>query len=329
MWRHHSTANSESNTVLHPCGCPLELALDAKSPTPTSPNATRTYISTAIMPDEPNQAAGDATVTASLLAFKAPPFYAHDPNLWFNIVECNFKSNRITASITKFSHVTALLPQEVLTKVSDVVAKALQSQTPYEDLKTAIVKRLESSISTRLQELLSKEELGNEKPSDLLRRMQRLLQDKYDSFDPVLFRQLYYQRLPTVIQNSFFAVKDKVSLEELAQLADDFMSTVPNQPTISHVAAPTTAPTVDDYKRLTDVVSQLTLQVNSLSQRLETRERSRSRDHFRRRSRSSSRPRKKFFCWYHHMFGEKANRCTEPCDYKSNKTTSENEQGGH
>ncbi|KAK8385614.1 hypothetical protein O3P69_016412 [Scylla paramamosain] len=76
-------------------------------------------------------------------------------------------------------------------------------------------------------ELLSKEELGGEKPTDLLRRMKKLLGDKYTSFDKELFLQLFYQRLPPDTQRCLFTVKNKLSVDELATLADEFMATLP------------------------------------------------------------------------------------------------------
>ncbi|KAK8392353.1 hypothetical protein O3P69_014600 [Scylla paramamosain] len=71
-----------------------------------------------------------------------------------------------------------------------------------------------------LTELLSKEELGGEKPTDLLRCMKKLLGDKYTSFDKELFLQLFYQRLPPDTQRCLFTVKNKLSVDELATLAD-------------------------------------------------------------------------------------------------------------
>ncbi|XP_076067653.1 uncharacterized protein LOC143040445 [Oratosquilla oratoria] len=157
--------------------------------------------------------------------------------------------------LTKFSHACGLLPSDVLLQVSDTISKAPTSGTPYEDLKKAVLDRLESSEATRLQELLSKEELGNEKPSDLLRRMKRLLGDKYATFDTSILRHLFYQRLPTTIQGNLFSAKNKLSLDELATLADEFMASVP-------IARPTIANLADQSatQALTELVSKLTLQ---------------------------------------------------------------------
>ena len=113
--------------------------------------------------------------------------------MWFAIIECNFKAAYITANLTRITHAMALLLPDVLFKVSDVIINAAASITPYDDLKAAVLSRQQSTVTARLQELLSKEELGDEKPSDLLRRMKKLLGDKYSAFDTDLFR---HQRLP-------------------------------------------------------------------------------------------------------------------------------------
>ncbi|KAK8373215.1 hypothetical protein O3P69_017408 [Scylla paramamosain] len=84
-----------------------------------------------------------------------------------------------------------------------------------------------TTAASTLTELLSQEELGGEKPTDLLRRMKKLLGDKYPSFDKELFLQLFYQRLPPDTQRCLFTVKNKLSVDELATLADEFMATLP------------------------------------------------------------------------------------------------------
>ena len=272
-----------------------------------------------------------ATATASPVIFKAPEFCSHDPTLWFNLLEMNFKVNRITSSVSKFSLATQKLPSEVLTKVSDVIQLAITSQQPYEDLKKAVIDRLESTVTTRLQELLSKEELGNEKPTDLLRRMKRLLSDKYATFDQSVFRQLFYQRLPSVIQANLFTVKDKLSLEELAKLADDFMDSVPSTK-VAAIAPPTES--TSEVQQLTAVVSQLTLQLNALQEKFDTvinarsdsPHRGRPRERPRERSRSFSRNRGDAVCFYHARYGRKAKKCVQPCDFP---TSTLNDGGDH
>ncbi|XP_076044683.1 uncharacterized protein LOC143027299 [Oratosquilla oratoria] len=256
--------------------------------------------------DPPHQ---PATLSA-VHAFRAPPFLSHDPTVWFHILECNFKSSRIWISLAKFSNACSLLPPDVFSRVSDAISTALISDTPYEYSKDAILARFQSSVATRLQELLSKEELGNERPSDLLRRMRSLLADKYDTFDKALFLQLFYQRLPATIQRSLFTVKDHLPVDKLPTLADELIETV-SSPSVSHIKPDPL------YERLVDMVTQLTLQVSELKEQVQTAD----RRNFSRRQRSRSRPGSKStdctpaVCYYHAQFGSKAHKCNQPCAF--------------
>ena len=260
------------------------------------------------------------TMEASLNTFRAPPFCNHDPSMWFSLLECGFMANKITKSLTKFLHTTSLLPPDVLSQVSDVIATAAQSETPYEDLKTAILTRLQSSVTARLQELLSKEELGNEKPSDLLRRMKKLLGESYRTFDQTLFHHLFYQRLPPSIQRNLFSVKSKLTIEELAELADEFMTSIPSEPVVQNIS-PVHSSRIGD---LLGKISQLTQQVHSLQEQFSRRSQHQNRSTSRHRCRSKS-PRRaaNSFCYYHRKYGANAYRCTKPCAYKQPKDNGE------
>ncbi|XP_076047340.1 uncharacterized protein LOC143028866 [Oratosquilla oratoria] len=195
--------------------------------------------------------------------FRAHPFSDRDPTIWFTILECNFKAGHITTSLTKISHACGLLPPDVLLQVWDTISKAPTSDTPYEDLKQAVLDHLESSKATRLKELISKKELGDEKPSDLLRRMKRLLGDKYAAFGRSILLHLFHKRLPPTIKVNLFSAKNKLLLEELATLADDFIASVP-------VARLTIAKIADQSatQELTELVSKLTLQVSALQEQV-------------------------------------------------------------
>ena len=256
------------------------------------------------MPDDAN--------IASSVSIRAPPFCSQDPSVWFSILECSFTSCKVTNSLTKFTHAVSLLPPDVLPQVSDVISAASTSTTPYDDLKTAVLTRLQSSITTRLQELLSKEELGDEKPSDLYRRMKQLLGDKFHSFDADIFKQLFYQRLPPAVQRCLFSIKDSLQSDAIATLADDFVATLPS-PHASAVSS--TAPADDSrFTALTKQIDLLTSQVASLQKQLQHRPRScSSTPHQRHRSRSKS----PAVCWYHTRFGDNAVKCTAPCTFKT------------
>ena len=253
-------------------------------------------------------------LSASAVAFRGPVFCSQDPAMWFSILECSFKASSTTKSLTKFNHAVSLIPANYLSQVSDVLSAAINSDEPYEDLKSAVLTRLQTSAATRLQELLTKEELGNEKPTNLLLRMKKLLGDKYSSFDQDVFKQLYYQRLPATIQSNLFSVKSKLDIDELAKLADEFMSTVPSTLPINKVSIK------PDHDQLTSLVSNLSLQVDALRKELNEQRRSRSRSRQRYRSttpegRESTPNRDSSFCYYHRRFAERAKKCQQPCTF--------------
>lgn len=280
--------------------------------------------------DAVTMAPNDTTPSTAAVGFRGPMFCSQDPAMWFAVLECNFLASNITKDLTKFTHAVALIPPDVLTQVSDVISAAINSSTPYEDLKAACLSRLQSSTAARLQELLSKEELGNEKPSNLLLRMKKLLGDRYSAFDKDIFKQLYYQRLPAAIQTNLFSVKDKLDLDELAHLADEFMSTMPTATaSVSAVAAHA----ADDLRSM---IAKLTLEVDSLRNELRSRSKSRPRGYFRSRSRSSKRRTGASdadgLCYFHKKFGDKAFRCQQPCNFPSSPapaSASLNKTGGH
>ena len=233
--------------------------------------------------------------------------------MWFTFLECGFKASKIKNSLTKFAHAVSLIPPDVFPQVSDVISAASTSDTPYDDLKTALLQDLQPFIATRLKELLSKEELGDEKPTELLRHMKQLLGDKYHSFDTDLFKQLFYQCLPPAIQRFLFSAKDSLQLDAIAKLADDFMATIPT-PHSSSVFSVTTQDNTQ-IAELTKLVSQLTAEVTSLKKQFQDRQRSRSSTPQHRQRRPQSRSPGLF--WYHDKFGDRASKCAAPCTYKA------------
>lgn len=120
----------------------------------------------------------------SVSTFKAPTFPPHDPALWFTILEISLGTSCIMSSLKKMSHAFALLPHDVLCSVSYVIAAASNSDTPYEDLKKAVITRLRCSLTAHLQELLSKDILGTEKPTGLLRHQHNTPTQSTTSFSP-------------------------------------------------------------------------------------------------------------------------------------------------
>ena len=84
--------------------------------------------------------------------------------------------------------------------------------------------------------MFTAEELGDQKPTRLLRRMQQLLGEKAGTTDGSIIKELFMQWLPTNVQMVQAAASEKIALEELAILEDKIMEVA--TPSITTVAAP-------------------------------------------------------------------------------------------
>ncbi|KAL1469957.1 hypothetical protein MTO96_024722 [Rhipicephalus appendiculatus] len=76
--------------------------------------------------------------------------------------------------------------------------------------------------------VLSPTELGDRRPSQLLRQIQALLGVRASSFDDVLLKELFIQRLPPMVQ-MVLTTASELNLSSLAALADKVYEIAPSQ----------------------------------------------------------------------------------------------------
>ena len=136
--------------------------------------------------------------------------------MWFCQVENLFITRRITSQQTKYAYIIASLQPEVAQEIRDLLLRPPTADC-YDVLKAELIRRTSESEQKRLRQLLTTEELGDRKPSQLLRRMQQLLGE--NKLDENLFKQLFVQRLPTNAQLVVAPSLDKLDIEGLANIA--------------------------------------------------------------------------------------------------------------
>ena len=123
--------------------------------------------------DAPGTPAAIPTVAA--VSIKLPLFWPQDPEVWFAQVEAQFSTKGVTAQKTKFDYVINSLSPEFTSKVRDLLLKP-PAENPYDTLKAQLNKRTTASEQRKLQQLISGEELGDRKPTQLLWKRQQLLE---------------------------------------------------------------------------------------------------------------------------------------------------------
>ena len=246
-------------------------------------------------------------------AMKIPPFWPADPQIWFVQVEAQFAARGITAQRTMYHHVVGSLSPEIATEIRDLLLHP-PGDNPYDVLKLKLIERTSASEQRRLQQLFTAEELGDRKPTQLLRRMQQLLGEKAAATDSAIIRELFMQRLPTNVRMVLAAASEKTPLEELATLADKMTEVA--SPFVATVASPSQATSEMDDLRAE--ITSLRQQISALQSGAAPRQRrSRSRNRDRPRSPSQS-----TVCWYHRRFGDAARKCTLPCNWSGNRQAS-------
>ena len=265
---------------------------------------------------------GDGNI--AMVSLKLPPYWPADPHVWFAQIEAQFSTKKITSERTKYQHVVASLQPDVAQEVRDFIIDE-PSENPFTTLKTALISRTSASEQKRLKQLLTEEELGDRKPSQLLRRMRQLLGER--ELEKSILKQLFLQQLPSNVQLILASSSDSVDTDKLAEIADRIID-VAMPPTVAAVTPSTTS-------QLRREIEQLASQVRSLSFQLRERSRSRNRGQSQytgRQSRPSS-PAPNLRnssataeCWYHETYGDNALRCRQPCSRASSTTTGSSSQ---
>ncbi|XP_049513996.1 uncharacterized protein LOC119431778 [Dermacentor silvarum] len=265
--------------------------------------------------------------SCSAMAVRLPQYWDKYPSAWFLEAESQFQVAGIRSQASKFHYAVAALSPAATDEIADLLNAPL-STAAYDDLKAALLQRTAASQRSRIQQLLSAEELGDRRPSQLLRRMRQLLGDNTSTIDDTLSRELFLQRLPANVQIVLATASTK-DLTRLVTLADKVME----------VATPTIAATTPSPGDNTTALQTLPCSsaaqspLDSLCERLERiicaaahrhtssrRPRSRSFSKSRRTgTRNETSPTTSGVCYYHRSFENDARYCRRPCAWQGNR----------
>jgi len=159
--------------------------------------------------------------------------------------------------------VVSSLSPEFATEVRDLLISPPEN-APYDALRTQLIKRTAATDQQKLQQLLSTEELGDRRPTQLLRRMQQLVGNTPGLTDGALLRELFLLRLPATVCMVLASANSSTPLTKLAQMADKIVEVAP--PSISAFQTPS-GPIPTEFEDLCSEIASLKSTLKNLSRR--------------------------------------------------------------
>lgn len=258
---------------------------------------------------------GEGELSVISVTSRIPEFWCDQPRLWYVQCEAILGPQKLSDE-AKYNLVVTKLGKDVVTQVSDILLKPPETKK-FDTLKERLLKIYEESEMRQFQKLLGEMELGDQKPSQLLRRMRDLARDKMP--DETL-RIMWQGHLPPSVRG-VLAVSEVKDLENLAAIADKVMETT--QPLqVSEVQATPSTSTSSDHSFILAEIAKLSLRIREMEQE---RNQDRNFNRYRSRSRSASRGRNMirrtpnspdWLCVYHFKYRHRARNCIEPCAWK-------------
>ena len=147
---------------------------------------------------------------------KPPPFWAKDPLSWFTLVESTFNRHDLVDSRLR---IDLILPAEVIGQIRGVLRAVEHLDRPYVDLKARLLKLFTPKPADNCLKLIHGPELGDRRPIQLMEAMLALLPPGAE--DNILFKTLYFTKLPKEVRGHVLANGMHLDSRELSELADD------------------------------------------------------------------------------------------------------------
>lgn len=253
----------------------------------------------------------DAGLAAISLSSRIPEFWTDQPRVWYIQLEALLAPQKL-GDAAKFNLVVTKLGKEVIQQVTDILISP-PADGSYELLKRKLLAIYEESENRQIQKLIGEMELGEQKPSQLLRKMQDLARGRIGDETLIV---LWQNHLPASVRG-VLAATEATDPDRLATVADKVVENMRPQ----QVSVVTAAHSHD---------SMILAEIAKLSARMDQMQRSRPqnrrgrggfRGRSRSRGRSGSRARRTpdspdWLCTYHYRFRTRATRCEQPCSWK-------------
>ncbi|XP_029635007.1 uncharacterized protein LOC115210544 [Octopus sinensis] len=142
---------------------------------------------------------------ASVNVLSSPP-WTGDTLMWLTQLEATFRANRIANEEQKYNIMLSNLPPPLSNEIRDLLLNPMEPVS-YSSIKEEILKCTSSSKQKEFAKLFNGEELGNRKPTQLLRRMNELLGNQ--QIEESYLKEVFFNKLPHKTQTLLSAVKTR------------------------------------------------------------------------------------------------------------------------
>jgi hypothetical protein len=140
------------------------------------------------------------------------------PNTWFRKIESKFRICNIRQSSTKYDHLLSALPTDICSSINESLAEIDENaEDAYEQLKALLMSRYTMDHWARAFELHKFPEIGDMKPSEIMRQMKALLPP--DSPAGTYFMAAFLLRLPADVIDHIIS-QDFKDCNKMAEYAD-------------------------------------------------------------------------------------------------------------
>ncbi|XP_059046971.1 uncharacterized protein LOC131842462 [Achroia grisella] len=268
------------------------------------------------MPSTPGMSATSCIdIAAITVTERLPEFWTDSPRLWFAQFEAIIAPQK-QGDEYKYNTVISKLPKEVVHQVSDILTNP-PPENKYSVIKDRLIDCYEESEQRRFHKLLAEMNLGDQKPSQLLRKMREAGCGKINE-DTI--RILFMSQLTPSV-TTVLAVTEQLTLDKLSEMADRIHENMRFNTTMQS----TGTADVNTVTHLSSQLATLQLEVAALrenrSRHINRRSNFRSRSNSRRRSANRQ---SNNYCYYHRRFKENAYKCDLPGSWNHKRQPSEN-----
>ncbi|XP_045502775.1 uncharacterized protein LOC123699789 [Colias croceus] len=250
-----------------------------------------------------------ASLSSVSITSRIPDFWKKSPKIWFIQTEAVLSPQKMSDE-AKYQIVISKLTPEVIEQVTDILISPPETGK-YEKLKRRLLQIFEESEDRQIKKLIGEMELGDQKPSQLMRKMQDLARGRVTTETLLV---LWQNLLPPAIR-AVLAVSESKSEDILASIADKVMESMTPLNSVSAVQQSSLSNSpennlIGEIEKLNNRLRRLETRNNTSNFR--TRSRSRSRGRFQRNQRHNP----NWLCKYHYKYKNKATKCVKPCNWK-------------